>query len=146
MTPEQFQQTVKEWLATAKHPRYNCRYDELVYQPMLEVLAYMRANGFKTFIASGGGIEFIRAFAEERYGIPPEQVVGRASSRSSSGATAGRPCFACRKSISSMTVPANPWVSTSISAAVRLPRSGTPTVISRCCNGRPHRADVAWAS
>jgi phosphoserine phosphatase len=76
MTPEQFQQTVKEWLATAKHPRYNRRYDELVYQPMLEVLAYMRANGFKTFIASGGGIEFIRAFAEERYGIPPEQVVG----------------------------------------------------------------------
>jgi phosphoserine phosphatase len=76
MTPEQFQQTVKEWLATAKHPRYNRRYDELVYQPMLEVLAYMRANGFKTFIVSGGGIEFLRAFAEERYGIPPEQVVG----------------------------------------------------------------------
>jgi len=76
VSPEEFRQTVKEWLATAKHPRYNRRYDELVYQPMLEVLAYMRANGFKTFIASGGGIEFIRVFAEERYGIPPEQVVG----------------------------------------------------------------------
>jgi phosphoserine phosphatase len=76
MTPDEFRQIVREWLATAKHPRYNRRYDELVYQPMLEVLTYMRANGFKTFIVSGGGIEFIRAFAEERYGVPPEQVVG----------------------------------------------------------------------
>ena len=67
---------VKTWMATAKHPRFDRRYDELVYQPMLEVLAYLRANGFKTFIVSGGGIEFIRAFAEKRYGIPPEQVVG----------------------------------------------------------------------
>lgn len=76
MTPEEFRQSVKEWLVTAKHPRYDRRYDELVYQPMLEVLTYMRTNGFKTFIVSGGGVEFIRAFAEERYGIPPEQVVG----------------------------------------------------------------------
>jgi Phosphoserine phosphatase len=76
MTPEEFRQTVKEWLATAKHPRFDRRYDELVYQPMLEVLAYMRANGFKTFIVSGGGIEFMRAFAPELYGIPPEQIVG----------------------------------------------------------------------
>jgi phosphoserine phosphatase len=76
MTPEDFRQAVKAWLAAAKHPRLGRRYDELVYQPMLEVLTYMRANGFKTFIVSGGGAEFIRAFAEERYGIPPEQIVG----------------------------------------------------------------------
>ena len=76
MTPDEFQQTVKEWLSTARHPRFNRRYDELVYQPMLEVLAYLRANGFKTFIVSGGGSEFMRAFAEERYGVPPEQIVG----------------------------------------------------------------------
>lgn len=76
MTPEEFRQGVKEWLATAKHPRFGRRYDELVYQPMLEVLTYLRANGFKTYITSGGGAEFIRAFAEERYGIPPEQVIG----------------------------------------------------------------------
>jgi phosphoglycolate phosphatase-like HAD superfamily hydrolase len=76
MTPEEFRQTVTEWLSTARHPRFDRRYDELVYQPMLEVLAYMRANGFKTYIASGGGAEFIRSFAEQRYGIPPEQVVG----------------------------------------------------------------------
>jgi len=76
MTPEEFRQAVRDWLATVRHPRFGRRYDELVYQPMLEVLAYMRANGFKTFIVSGGGAEFIRAFAEERYGIPPEQIVG----------------------------------------------------------------------
>jgi phosphoglycolate phosphatase-like HAD superfamily hydrolase len=76
MTPEQFIGMVKTWIATAKHPRFERRYEELVYQPMLEVLTYMRANGFKTFIVSGGGIEFIRAFAEKSYGIPPNQVVG----------------------------------------------------------------------
>lgn len=63
-------------VATAKHPRFDRHYDELGYQPMLEVLAYMRANGFKTFIVSGGGIEFMRAFAEKRYAIPPDQLVG----------------------------------------------------------------------
>src|SRR5262249_46933279 len=66
----------KEWLKTAKHPKYNRPYTQCVYQPMLELLAYLRANGFKTFIVSGGGVEFVRAFSEETYGIPPEQVVG----------------------------------------------------------------------
>jgi phosphoserine phosphatase len=76
MTPDEFAQIVKQWLATAKHPRFQRHYDQLVYQPMLEVLAYLRANCFKTFIVSGGGIEFVRVFSEARYGIPPEQVVG----------------------------------------------------------------------
>ncbi len=76
MTPEDFQKTVKEWLGTAKHPKFQRRYDELIYQPMLELLTYLRANGFKTFIVTGGGIEFVRAFSEERYGIPPEHVIG----------------------------------------------------------------------
>jgi phosphoserine phosphatase len=76
MTPEQFIGMVKTWIATAKHPRFDRHYEDLVYQPMLEVLGYMRANGFKTFIVSGGGIEFMRAFAEKTYGIPPDQVVG----------------------------------------------------------------------
>ncbi len=75
-TPAQFQQIVRDWLATARHPRFNRPYTELVYQPMLELLAYLRANGFKTYIVSGGGIEFVRAWSEEVYGIPPEQVVG----------------------------------------------------------------------
>lgn len=76
MTTEEFDQVVKEWIATARHPVTKRPYTEMVYQPMLEVLTYMRANGFKTFIVSGGGIEFMRVFSQEVYGIPPEQVIG----------------------------------------------------------------------
>ncbi|HQR41946.1 MAG TPA: HAD family hydrolase [Gemmatales bacterium] len=76
MTTSDFEQIVKDWIATAKHPRFNKPYTECVYQPMIELLAYMRANHFKTFIVSGGGIEFMRPWAEKVYGIPPEQVVG----------------------------------------------------------------------
>jgi len=76
MTTEEFTQTVTEWITTAKHPKTGRFYSEMVYQPMLELLAYLRANGFKTFIVSGGGIEFMRPWAERVYGIPPEQVVG----------------------------------------------------------------------
>ena len=76
MTPEEFERVAVDWFATAKHPTTGRLYSEMVYQPMLELLAYLRANGFKTFIVSGGGIEFMRAFAERVYGIPPEQVIG----------------------------------------------------------------------
>ena len=76
MTTAEFEQTVKDWLAVARHPRFDRPYTELVYQPMLEVLALLRANGFKNYIVSGGGIEFVRAWALKVYGIPPEQVVG----------------------------------------------------------------------
>jgi phosphoglycolate phosphatase-like HAD superfamily hydrolase len=76
MTTEEFEQIVKDWLASAKHPKTKRPYTEMVYQPMLELLAYLRVNGFKTFIVSGGGIEFMRPWTEKVYGIPPEQVVG----------------------------------------------------------------------
>jgi phosphoglycolate phosphatase-like HAD superfamily hydrolase len=76
MTTDEFETIVKDWLATARHPMTGRPYTEMAYQPMLELLAYLRSNGFKTFIVSGGGVEFMRAFAEEVYGIPPEQVVG----------------------------------------------------------------------
>ena len=76
MAPEEFQTIVRDWLAAARHPKFKRAYNELVYQPMLELLAYLRANGFKTFIVSGGGVEFMRAWVEGTYGIPPEQVVG----------------------------------------------------------------------
>jgi hypothetical protein len=76
MTTEEFTKTVTDWITTAKHPKTGRLYTEMVYQPMLELLAYLRANGFKTFIVSGGGIEFMRPWAERVYGIPPEQVVG----------------------------------------------------------------------
>jgi phosphoserine phosphatase len=76
MTTDEFEQVVKDWIATARHPRFDRPYTECVYQPMLELLRYLRANGFKTWIVSGGGIEFMRPWAERVYGIPPEQVVG----------------------------------------------------------------------
>jgi hypothetical protein len=76
MTTSEFAKIVTDWLATARDPRFKRPHTELVYQPMLEVLAYLRANGFKTFIVSGGGVEFMRPWAERVYGIPPEQVIG----------------------------------------------------------------------
>ena len=76
MTTAEFEQIVKDWLATAKHPRFERPFTDLVYQPMLELLQYLRDNEFKTFIVSGGGIEFMRPWVEEVYGIPPDQVVG----------------------------------------------------------------------
>lgn len=76
MTTHEFAGTVKAWIQTARHPRFKRPYSELVYQPMLELLAYLRANDFKTYITSGGGVQFMRVFAEEVYGIPPEQVIG----------------------------------------------------------------------
>jgi hypothetical protein len=76
MSTDQFAAQVHDWLATARDKRFNRTYPELVYQPMLEILSYLRANGFKTFIVSGGGVEFMRGFAGRVYGIPPEQVIG----------------------------------------------------------------------
>jgi phosphoserine phosphatase len=76
MTTDEFAKTVSDWIATAKHPRSGQPFTAMVFQPMLELLAYLRANGFKTYIVSGGGIEFMRPWVERTYGIPPEQVVG----------------------------------------------------------------------
>lgn len=76
VTTEEFEKTVTDWITTAKHPKSGKLYTEMVYQPMLELLAYLRANGFKTYIVSGGGVEFMRPWVERVYGIPPEQVVG----------------------------------------------------------------------
>jgi len=76
MTTAEFDQIVRDWIATARHPKTGRLYTEMVYRPMLELTAYFRANGFKTFIVSGGGIDFMRPWTEKVYGIPPEQVVG----------------------------------------------------------------------
>jgi phosphoglycolate phosphatase-like HAD superfamily hydrolase len=78
MTVDRFNDEVKKWLAAAKHPRWKRPYTELAYQPMLELLNYLRANGYKTYIVTGGGQDFVRVYAEQVYGIPPEQVVGSA--------------------------------------------------------------------
>ena len=76
MTTDAFEAIVRDWIATARHPKTGRLYTEMVYQPMVELLTYLRANGFRTFIVSGGGVEFMRPWTERVYGIPPEQVVG----------------------------------------------------------------------
>jgi phosphoglycolate phosphatase-like HAD superfamily hydrolase len=91
MTVEQFGVEVKGWLATAKHPRFRRPYTELVYQPMLEVMQYLRVSGYKTYIVTGGGQDFVRVYAEEVYGIPPEQVVGTAGGTEYGYDKSGRP-------------------------------------------------------
>jgi hypothetical protein len=78
MTTDEFTASVQDWIASAKHPKTRRPYTDMIYQPMLELLAYLRSNGFKTFIVSGGGVEFMRPWTERVYGIPPEQVVGSA--------------------------------------------------------------------
>ena len=93
MTTEEFERVVKDWIATAKHPATGRPYTAMVYRPMLELLAHLRANGFKTFIVSGGGIEFIRPWAEEVYGIPHEQVIG-SSTRTRFEVRDGKPVLA----------------------------------------------------
>jgi hypothetical protein len=76
MTPEEFNQIATAWFATARHPRFGRLFVDLVYQPQLELLAYLRGNGFRTFIVSGGGVDFMRAYAPDAYGIPTDQIVG----------------------------------------------------------------------
>ena len=101
LTTDEFAATAREWLGSARHPKLNRLYTECVYQPMLEVLDYLRANGFPTWIVSGGGVEFMRPWTEEVYGVPPEQVVGSSirtsrvssrcrSARGRSGSTTAR--------------------------------------------------------
>ena len=90
MTVEQFEASVKIWLATAKHPRFNRPYTELIYQPMLEVMKLLRARGFKTYLVTGGGQDFVRAFSDEVYGIPVEQVVGSSVETQFGYGTGGR--------------------------------------------------------
>jgi len=91
MTVEQFGVEVKGWLARAKHPRFKRPYTELVYQPMLEVMQYLRANGYKTYIVTGGGQDFVRVYSEHVYEIPPEQVVGTAGGIKYGYDKSGRP-------------------------------------------------------
>src|SRR5271165_3314617 len=94
MTIEEFSAEAKKWLETARHPRWNRPYTELIYQPMIEVLSYMRDNGYKTYIVTGGGQDFVRVYGEKVYGIPPEQVVGTAGETKYGYAKDGKPFLA----------------------------------------------------
>jgi len=91
MSVEEFQTEVKAWLDTAKDPRWRLPYTELTYQPMQEVLKYLRDNGYKTYIVTGGGQDFVRVYSEATYGIPPEQVVGSALGTKYSYDKSGKP-------------------------------------------------------
>ena len=132
MTTEEFEAVVADWLATARHPTTGRPYTEMVYQPMLELLEYLRANGFKTFIVSGGGIEFMRPWTEAVYGIPPEQVVG-SSIKTRYEVRDGEPVdpATARDELHRRQGRANRWASTPTSAAGPSPPSATPTATSR---------------
>jgi len=91
MTVDTFKAEVTQWITTAKHPRWDRLYTELIYQPMLEVMSYLRENGYKTYIVTGGGQDFVRAYSERAYGIPPEQVVGTAGGTKYGTDKSGRP-------------------------------------------------------
>ena len=95
MSVEQFSSEAKDWIATAKHPRWNKLYTELTYEPMLEVMRYLRANGYRTFIVTGGGQDFVRVYSQRVYGIPPEQVVGSASGTTYGYDKSGKPNPMC---------------------------------------------------
>jgi phosphoglycolate phosphatase-like HAD superfamily hydrolase len=101
MTPEEFDAIAKQWFAGAKHPRFGRLYTECVYQPMLELLTYLRSNGFRTYIVSGGGVDFMRAVADELYGVPPGQVIG-SSGKTEFEIRAGRPVLIKLPEISSV--------------------------------------------
>ncbi|TXT46096.1 MAG: nonspecific acid phosphatase [Methylocystaceae bacterium] len=91
MSVERFRADAEQWLETAKHPRWGRRYTELTYLPMLELMKHLRANGYKTYIVTGGGQDFVRVYAEQTYGVPPEQVVGTLESVSYRYDKRGRP-------------------------------------------------------
>ncbi|MGB6963142.1 MAG: DUF3300 domain-containing protein, partial [Xanthobacteraceae bacterium] len=146
MSVEDFSKIVLDWVTTAQHPRLKRPYIDIVYQPMQELMRYLRANDFKTFIVSGGGIEFMRPWTEKVYGIPPQQVVG------SSGVTKwqmqpdGKPVLMKLPEVEFVDdVPASRSASTGSSAAVRYLPSVIPTAINRCWNG-PRRvpARASW--
>ena len=149
MTTEEFARIVADWLATARHPRFNRPYTDLVYQPMLELLAYLRANGFKTFIVSGGGIEFMRPWTEKTYGIPPEQVVGSSAVTKYQMRANDRPVLLQRAQgrVRRRQGPASRKASTASSGGVPSSRSEIPTATRRCWNGPPPgAAPASWAS
>jgi phosphoglycolate phosphatase-like HAD superfamily hydrolase len=136
MTESEFSGIVTDWVTTARHPRFDRLYSELVYQPMLELLAYLRANEFKTYITSGGGISFMRPWAQERYGIPREQVIG-SSVKHKFEMRDGGPVLVRLPEINFIDDKAGKPVGINMHIGRRPTlASAIPTVITRCCSGR----------
>jgi phosphoglycolate phosphatase-like HAD superfamily hydrolase len=133
MTVEAFSDEVRGWLASASHPQLRRPYLSCAFVPMIELLRYLEANGFSTYIASGGDRDFMRPFAEQLYGIPPERVIGSAFGWTCGSARKTPTCSTSRRSISSMTGRRSRSASGAGSGGARWWRAGTPTVTSRCC-------------
>jgi hypothetical protein len=135
MTEEQFEETASAWLATAEQPRFHRLYTQCVYQPMLKLLAYLRANRFKTYIVSGGGQDFMRPFTQKVYGVPPEQVVGTQFKSQYMLKSIARQSNFCRGFCQSMTDRESRKRFSASSGRSPSPHSGIPTATSRCSNG-----------
>ena len=137
ITSEEFHTIVSDWLKTARHPQTGKAYTAMVYQPMLELLAYLRASDFKTFIVSGGGIDFIRVFAEQTYGIPPKQVVG-SSIKAKYELLDGEPVIVKMPDLDFIDDgPGKPVGIHQHIGRPRSPLSAIPTATSRCSVGPP---------
>ena len=136
MTPEAFRKIAQSWLSTARHPRFGRIPTASTYQPQLELLAFLRLNAFKIFIVTGGGVDFVRAFSDEAYGVPPEQVVG-SSSKTEFEVEGGKGQLTKLPELESLDDKrASQSTSTCTSACVRSSRSEIRTAISRCCSTR----------
>jgi phosphoglycolate phosphatase-like HAD superfamily hydrolase len=148
MTVGDFTKIVLDWTATARHPRFKRLYIDLVYQPMIELLGHLRANGFKTYIVSGGGIEFMRPWTEKVYGIPPEQVVGSSGVVKFEMGADGKPVLTKLPKIEFVDDgPGKPVGINASSAVIPSSLSAIRTVTSRCWNGpQPAVAHASWAS
>ena len=145
-TTEEFARVVKDWIAAARHPKTGRLYTEMVYQPMIELLAYLRANGFKTFIVSGGEADFMRPWTENVYGIPPEQVVG-SSMKTRFEPRNGKPVIVRLPEIDLIDVNAGkPLGIDGYMAAVPSRHAATPTATCKCSSGRPPAAARGWRS
>jgi phosphoglycolate phosphatase-like HAD superfamily hydrolase len=148
MTTDAFAKVAADWFATARHPRFDRPYTELAYQPMLELLTYLRENSFKTFIVSGGGVEFMRVISHRVYGIPPEQVVGSSGVTKFEAGPGGTPVLMKEPKIESwMTEQASRKESTDSSANVQSSPLAIRMATGRCYNGRRRAAALAsWGS
>ena len=144
MTVEEFEQIAVEWFATAKHPKFGRLFKQCTYRPQVELLEYLRTNGFKTYIVSGGGIELIRAFAAEAYGIPREQIIGTSGKLHFEINGDRWRCARAPSSTASTIARPSPRTSGCKSVADPSSRSVTPTEISRCSATRSPDRERAW--
>ncbi|KGQ19439.1 Nonspecific acid phosphatase [Lysobacter dokdonensis DS-58] len=136
MTTDAFGEIVREWMAQARHPTTRKPYHAMVFQPMQELMAYLRANGYGTWIVSGGGQEFLRAWVESVYGVPPQQVIGSYAGLHYEGGDAPSILKTAQPELVDDHAGKPVGIQRFSSAGVRSWRSATPTAISRCSNGR----------